>query len=140
MEQNYTLALDTIRASQEQGLDMFKLPTEQGMQPQTPQQPIFGSLMQSSAGEPSLTNQVQSQLKKLQIDPTGLSFSPVGRIQLQGRLEKQFGPEYLTVPGVSDILNSFDDYLKKNSGQTKQDFYGSYSAGKRTLNALLGGK
>jgi hypothetical protein len=138
MEQNYALTLEGIK-QQEEPLSMFNLPMEGGQQ-QSPMAPMFSSMMQTSGQQPELTKQVQQQLSKLEIDPTGLSFSPVGQIQLRSRLEKQFGASYMTVPGVSDLLKNFENYMDQNKGEAKQAGYAAYAGGKRTLAALLGGK
>lgn len=139
MEQNFNVAMGQIQNETPEA--MFQLPgTQPVAQDQQAAEPTFGSLMQTQPGQPDLSKQVIRQLEQLQIDPSGLSFSPMGTFQLRSRLEKQFGAEYMTVPGVSDVLNMFDQYLNQNKNEAKYAGYAGYAQSQRSLNALLGKK
>jgi len=69
-----------------------------------------------------------------------LSFTPLGKFQLEKELQQKFGPEFRTNPEAVKILEAFLSQLGKQDKRAVDDeLTAMTSRGKRTLNALLGG-
>lgn len=100
---------------------------------QAPQQKLMKSLFEEEkALEPQ--QKLLNELKKLNIDPTGINLTKLGKFNLSAKLQKRFGEGYEKVTGVRDILSLFDSYMNSSDGriaQAKQD-----SVMERTLSAL----
>ena len=80
---------------------------------------------------------VQSGLRDI---TSRLSFTPLGRIQLQTELQRKFGSEFQSNPEAQRIMAAFTAQLAKQDKRAVDDEMTKIeSRGRRTLNALLGG-
>lgn len=100
-----------------------------------PQQKLMKSLFeQEKELEPQ--EKLMKELKKLNVDPTGIGLSKLGKFNLIGKLQKRHGEGYANVTGVRDVLSMFDKFLESTDGriaEAKQD-----SIADRTLAAMGG--
>lgn len=98
-----------------------------------PQQKIMKSLFeQEKELEPQ--QKLIDALKKLNVDPTGIGLSKLGKFNLVSKLQKRHGEGYESITGVRDVLSMFDKHLDSTEGrlaEAKQE-----SIADRTLAAL----
>lgn len=82
---------------------------------------------------------LNSVLSQIGIDFNNLASNDIGRVQLFGRLEQRFGPNYMKNPDAIKAIEAFDQNLQSNSGSVKS-MNASLSNANRTLGALMGGQ
>jgi len=114
----------------------------------TPEQPTFERMM-AQPTQTQLQEFGQSKLpesfEKIGIPglAEGLSFTPLGKLQLITRLKERFGEGFETNPQVQEALTLFEQGITSQSKEDKdtaeQELNGIANAGRRTLSALLGG-
>lgn len=103
-------------------------------------QPEQGQAMKSlfeSQTQQSPDKAFQDMLKKMQIDPKGISSNQLGKFNLMARLKAKYGNEFANKPEVRDLLSSFDKNMEANGPSI--DVMQKNQA-KRTLAALGGGR
>ncbi len=102
-----------------------------------PQPAASSILFQNSSKQQQVNFQdskVPGMMQKLGMNNNGIAFNQLGRIQLLGRLQKQFGDNYKDHPQALDILSAFDEHMKT---QEPQDMKSSIAGGERTLSAIF---
>lgn len=92
-------------------------------------------LIQQQDSQPDLN----SILSQIGIDFNNLAPNDMGRVQLFGRLEQKFGPNYMDNPQAASAVKAFDESLKSSNGSIKS-MNASLSNANRTLGALMGGQ
>lgn len=101
--------------------------------PAAPAAPGHGPGPVSSAGAP--VADFNDMAKKFGLDKLKLDQNPVvARTQLMAHLQQKYGPGYLTHPGVSDLISSFNTHSVGARERVAMS-----SQGDRTVKTLLGG-
>jgi hypothetical protein len=115
----------------------FQPPQAQQMPQAQPEQgQAMKSLFESQAQQ-APDKAFMESLKKMQIDPKGISPNQLGKFNLMSRLKAKYGNEFSKQPEVRDLLSAFDKHMEASVPSV--DVMQKNQA-KRTLAALGGGR
>ena len=119
--------------------DPFSMPASPIADAPAPDQQSLGSVMgPTSPGGQYQGSQLSDHLQNIGIDHGNLAMNDLGRVQLIGRLKKQYGPDFINNSDAKQALSMFDSEVGKFSMDANNDLTRMNSSGKQTLSALLG--
>lgn len=113
------------------GIDV--IPPQVGLGETQPQQKLMKSLFEQEKELEPQAKLVEA-LKKLNVDPTGIGLSKLGKFNLVSKLQKRHGENYSQITGVRDVLSMFDKFLDSTDGRLSEAK--QMSMADRTLSAL----